>query len=179
MKILITGGAGYLGSVITKKMLGAGHSVTAIDNLSFKQLSPLQFTSNPNYNFIYGDVRNVDFLKHQVGIHDVIIPLAAIVGFPACKADPKLAWEVNFTQIETVLDVDRALWMLAFNNVLVNLDSYSGAFRQNYYLYKDQNDRFDPIVWDLNMSFAGFPGGTGGGAYTATTLDPMSNSTSR
>ncbi len=84
----------------------------------------------------------------------------------------------NFTQIETVLDVDRALWMLAFNNVLVNLDSYSGAFRQNYYLYKDQNDRFDPIVWDLNMSFAGFPGGTGSGSYTATSLDPMSNSTS-
>jgi nucleoside-diphosphate-sugar epimerase len=104
MKILITGGAGYLGSVITKKMLEAGHSVTAIDNLVFKQLSPLQFTSNPNYNFIYGDVRNVDFLKHQVGLHDVIIPLAAIVGFPACKADPKLAWEVNFTQIETILD---------------------------------------------------------------------------
>jgi nucleoside-diphosphate-sugar epimerase len=104
MKILITGGAGYLGSVITKKMLEAGHSVTAIDNLLFKQLSPLQFTSNPNYNFIYGDVRNVDFLKHQVGLHDVIIPLAAIVGFPACKADPKLAWEVNYTQIETILD---------------------------------------------------------------------------
>ena len=104
MKVLITGGAGYLGSVITKKMLEAGHSVTAIDNLLFKQLSPLQFTSNPNYNFIYGDVRNVDFLKHQVGLHDVIIPLAAIVGFPACKADPKLAWEVNFTQIETILD---------------------------------------------------------------------------
>ncbi len=104
MKILITGGAGYLGSVITKKMLEAGHIVTAIDNLSFKQLSPLQFTSNPNYNFIYGDVRNVDFLKHQVVMHDVIIPLAAIVGFPACKADPKLAWEVNYTQIETILD---------------------------------------------------------------------------
>jgi nucleoside-diphosphate-sugar epimerase len=104
MKILITGGAGYLGSVITEKMLKAGHSVTSIDNLSFKQLSPLQFTSNPNYNFIYGDVRNVDFLKHQVGLHDVIIPLAAIVGFPACKADPKLAWEVNYTQIETIID---------------------------------------------------------------------------
>jgi nucleoside-diphosphate-sugar epimerase len=104
MKILITGGAGYLGSVITEKMLKAGHIVTAIDNLSFKQLSPLQFTTNPNYNFIYGDVRNVHFLKHQVGLHDVIIPLAAIVGFPACKADPKLAWEVNFTQIETILD---------------------------------------------------------------------------
>jgi hypothetical protein len=85
----------------------------------------------------------------------------------------------NFTQIETVLDVDRALWMLAYNNVLVNLDSYSGAFRQNYYLYKDLNGRFDPILWDLNMSFGGFPGGTGSGPLTSpSTLDPLSNSTS-
>ena len=84
----------------------------------------------------------------------------------------------NFAQIESNLDVDRALWMLAFNNVLVNLDSYSGAFRQNYYLYKDINERFITTVWDLNMSFAGFPGGTGSGAYTATSLDPLSNSSS-
>ena len=82
------------------------------------------------------------------------------------------------TNIESKLDVDRALWMLAFNNVLVNLDSYSGAFRQNYYLTWDLNDRFVPTVWDLNMSFAGFPGGTGSGSYTATTLDPLSNSIS-
>ena len=68
--------------------------------------------------------------------------------------------------------------MLAFNNVLVNLDSYSGAFRQNYYLTWDLNNRFVPTVWDLNMSFGGFPGGTGSGPYTASSLDPMSNSTS-
>jgi len=85
----------------------------------------------------------------------------------------------DFTNIESKLDMDRALWMLAFNNVLVNLDSYSGAFRQNYYLYNDLNDRFVPTIWDLNMSFAGFPGGpTQGQSYTATTLDPFSNSTS-
>jgi hypothetical protein len=85
----------------------------------------------------------------------------------------------NFSAIESNLDVDRALWMLAFNNVLVNLDSYSGAFRQNYYLYKDLNDRFVPTVWDLNMSFAGFPGGTGSGPLsTPANLDPLSNSTS-
>ncbi|MEY3437460.1 MAG: hypothetical protein RL265_45 [Bacteroidota bacterium] len=84
----------------------------------------------------------------------------------------------NFGAIESNLDVDRALWMLAFNNVLVNLDSYSGAFRQNYYLYKDLNERFITTSWDLNMSFAGFPGGTGSGASVSTTLDPMSNSTS-
>lgn len=83
----------------------------------------------------------------------------------------------NFVQIEDELDIDRAIWMLAFNNVLINLDSYSGAFKQNYYLYKDLNSRFVPTVWDLNMSFNGFPGGTGTGSGSAT-LDPMSNSTS-
>ncbi len=58
--------------------------------------------------------------------------------------------------IEDVLDVDRALWMHAFNNVLVNLDSYAGGFTQNYYLYRDDYGRFLPIVWDLNESFGQF-----------------------
>jgi hypothetical protein len=62
----------------------------------------------------------------------------------------------NTAQIETVLDVDRALWMLAFNNVLVNLDSYTGLLNHNYYLYKDDSGRFSPIAWDLNMSFGTF-----------------------
>lgn len=59
--------------------------------------------------------------------------------------------------ISNIMDVDRAIWMLAFNTVLVNLDSYNGAFCQNYYLYKDATQRYNPIVWDLNMSFGGFP----------------------
>jgi hypothetical protein len=84
----------------------------------------------------------------------------------------------NFSAIENKLDIDRAIWMLAYNNVLVNLDSYSGAFRQNYYLTWDLNNRFAPTIWDLNMSFGGFPGGTGSGPFTASNLDPMSNSTS-
>lgn len=84
----------------------------------------------------------------------------------------------NFSAIESNLDMDRAIWMLAFNNVLVNLDSYSGAFRQNYYLYRDLNNRFVPTVWDLNMSFGGFPGGTGSGTTNPVSLDPYSNSTS-
>jgi len=62
----------------------------------------------------------------------------------------------DLSNIEDILDVDRALWMLAFNNVLVNLDSYSGGFAQNYYLYRDDNGRFNPIVWDLNESFGKF-----------------------
>lgn len=87
------------------------------------------------------------------------------------------------------LDVDRVLWMLAFNNVLVNLDSYTGAYAQNYYLYLDENGRWLPVVWDLNLDFGAFPlltppGGFGGLPLTLTQmqqLDPLvqANNTSR
>jgi len=70
-------------------------------------------------------------------------------------------------EIDKYLDVDRALWMLAFNNVVVNLDSYTGPFRQNYYMIKDDLGRMKPVIWDLNMSFGAFSmistGGQGGG----------------
>jgi hypothetical protein len=69
--------------------------------------------------------------------------------------------------IEEILDVDRALWMLAFDNIVVNLDSYIGAFAQNYYLYKDDYGRFIPVVWDLNESFGGFSM-TGSGNLNST-----------
>lgn len=78
--------------------------------------------------------------------------------------------------VDQVLDVDRALWMLAFNDICVNLDSYTGAFAQNYYLYYDENGRWLPVVWDLNMSFGGFPllsGGGGGGALSITQMKQM------
>jgi spore coat protein CotH len=81
----------------------------------------------------------------------------------------------DITNIETVLDVDRALWMLAFDNVLVNIDSYIGQFKQNYYLYKTDSGVFNPVVWDLNMSFGVFGqtgaggGGPGGGGLNSTT----------
>ncbi len=62
----------------------------------------------------------------------------------------------NVSSVETVLDVDRALWMIAFDNILVNLDSYIGGFTQNYYLYKDNTGRFNSILWDFNESFGTF-----------------------
>jgi spore coat protein CotH len=76
--------------------------------------------------------------------------------------------ENNLASIEDFLDVDRAIWMLAFNNVLVNLDSYTGPFKQNYYMIKDDNERFMSIIWDLNQSLGSFSmlesgGGPGGG----------------
>ncbi len=66
MKILITGGAGYLGSVITGKLLSKQYKVTVLDKLVFNQTSLLQYTSNPNFKFIYGDVRNVTLLENFV-----------------------------------------------------------------------------------------------------------------
>ena len=103
MKILITGGAGYLGSVITGKMLDSGHHVIVLDKLLFNQTSLLQYTSNPNFKFIYGDVRNETELERLCDEVDVIIPLAAIVGFPACAQDPKLAKEINLQQIVNIV----------------------------------------------------------------------------
>lgn len=68
----------------------------------------------------------------------------------------------NIAEIERVLDVDRTLWMLAYNNVLVNLSSYSGRYSQNYYLYRDQFGRFTPIIYDLNLCFGSYKNtGTG------------------
>jgi nucleoside-diphosphate-sugar epimerase len=103
MKILITGGAGYLGSVIVDKMLKAGYKVVVLDKLLFNQTSLLQYTSNPNFKFIYGDVRNEELLKKLCKEADTIIPLAAIVGFPACASDPTLAKEINFDQIFNIV----------------------------------------------------------------------------
>jgi len=70
-------------------------------------------------------------------------------------------------------DIDRILWMLAFNNILVNLDSYSGS-GHNYYIYKDDNGRFLPIVWDLNETFGNFTNaGTGGSGLNFTQLQQL------
>lgn len=81
----------------------------------------------------------------------------------------------HLNDIEAILDVDKALWMLAFNNVLVNLDSYSGGFTQNYYLYRDDFGRFLPVVWDLNESFGRFSmaGGTGNNLNNTTAKQQM------
>jgi hypothetical protein len=86
----------------------------------------------------------------------------------------------NATEIHTKMDIDRVLWMLAYNVALVNLDSYHGAFAQNYYLYKDNEGLFNSIIWDLNMCFGGFSllsagGGPGGpGSLTIAQMQNMS-----
>lgn len=98
--------------------------------------------------------------------------------YDAYEMKSDIGWKelINFTDtlknytsnIEDILDVDRALWMLAFDNAIVNLDSYIGQFSQNYYLYRDDFGRFLPVVWDLNESFGTFSG-TGSGTLNNTT----------
>jgi len=104
-KVLITGGAGYLGSTIAEHLLSAGYSVSILDNLLYKQISILHLFKNPNFQFMLGDVRDVSLLQKLVKEHEVIIPLAAIVGMPACKKNPQLTIDVNYKQIENILAV--------------------------------------------------------------------------
>lgn len=103
-KILITGGAGYLGSVLTEVLLNKGYQVTVIDNLLYKQTSIAPFSYNKNFEFILGDVTKSDILKPLVKNHDIIIPLAAIVGMPACNANPEMTVKVNYEQIRNIVE---------------------------------------------------------------------------
>lgn len=103
-KVLITGGAGYLGSVLTEKLLNSGYDVTVFDNLMYKQTSLAPFSHMTNFEFIKGDVRDKKTLIDLVNKNDVIIPLAAIVGMPACNENRDLAIDVNQRQIEDIVE---------------------------------------------------------------------------
>jgi len=103
MKILITGGAGYLGSVITRNLLKK-HEVIVYDNLMYNQTSLVDLCHHENFTYHYGDVREWSKLKYIVEQVDVIIPLAALVGFPSCEKDKELATSINTTQIQNIVD---------------------------------------------------------------------------
>jgi len=107
MKVLITGGAGYLGSNLTRHLLEAGYTVTVLDNLMYDQVTLLHLFGNPKFQFELGDVRDKKLLQELVGLNDVIIPLAAIVGMPACKANPDLTIAVNYQQVADIIEVLR------------------------------------------------------------------------
>jgi nucleoside-diphosphate-sugar epimerase len=122
-KVLITGGAGYLGSVMTEVLLSKGYYVTVLDNLIYKQTSLAPFSHNKNFNFILGDVRDEIKLKSLVESHDVIIPLAAIVGMPACQVNPELTVQVNFHQVRNIVK-----WITKNQMVLIpNTNSQYGS----------------------------------------------------
>ena len=84
MKILVTGGAGYIGSVLVPNLLDQGHEVTVIDNFIFKQTSLASSIRKENLHLVFGDVRDEALMKPLLAKADLIIPLAAIVGAPSC-----------------------------------------------------------------------------------------------
>ena len=95
MKILITGGAGYIGSVLTPTLLQAGHEVTVLDNLMFRQTSLADCCQYESFHVVRGDCRDESVLRPLVAQADVIIPLAALVGAPVCDRDRLAAQSTN------------------------------------------------------------------------------------
>lgn len=86
--VFVPGGAGYLGSVLCEHLLEADYRVTVLDNLMYRQHTLFHLCNNPNFDFVFGDVRNEQLVGDLAEKADVIIPLAAIVGAPACDRDP-------------------------------------------------------------------------------------------
>jgi nucleoside-diphosphate-sugar epimerase len=95
MRILVTGGAGFVGTTLIPVLLEKGHSVRVMDNLMYGGDPLLPFFRNRRFEFLKGDIRNPADLKPALAGQDAIIHLAAIVGYPACRKEPQLAKEVN------------------------------------------------------------------------------------
>jgi nucleoside-diphosphate-sugar epimerase len=104
-KVLVTGGAGYIGSILVPDLLNVGHEVTVIDNFMYRQNSLATSFINPNLSVVNGDIRDTQLVKKLVASHDVIIPLAAIVGAPACNKDATAAESVNLTAAISIIDM--------------------------------------------------------------------------
>ncbi|BEV73303.1 MULTISPECIES: NAD(P)-dependent oxidoreductase [unclassified Paludibacterium] len=101
--ILVTGGAGYLGSVMVPDLLAAGHKVTVIDNFMYKQASLNHCCYHPNFSVVKGDIRVESTIAPLLKKNDVVIPLAALVGAPLCSMDPVGATTTNHDAIEMML----------------------------------------------------------------------------
>jgi nucleoside-diphosphate-sugar epimerase len=102
-QVLITGGAGYIGTTLIGMLLGRGYEVRVFDNLSMGGQALLPYFSEKNFEFIKGDVRDAKAVKTAAAGVDYIIHLAAIVGYPACRKDPKLSQEVNVVGTRNVV----------------------------------------------------------------------------
>ncbi len=121
LKILVTGGAGYLGSTLVPELLDLGHQVTVIDNFIYKQSSLNHVCHKSNFKVIKGDVRIESTMKPLIKEADVIIPLAALVGAPICNQDPVGATTINHDSIIMMLK-------LVSNNQLILMPTTNSAY---------------------------------------------------
>jgi nucleoside-diphosphate-sugar epimerase len=101
--ILVTGGAGYLGSTMVPDLLNVGHKVTVIDNFMFQQSSLNHVCNNPNFSIVKGDIRIESVMTPLLKKADIIIPLAALVGAPLCNLDPVGATTINHDAITLMI----------------------------------------------------------------------------
>jgi nucleoside-diphosphate-sugar epimerase len=117
--ILVTGGAGYLGSILVPELLAARHRVTVLDNFMYQQNSLAQVCANPKFDVVNGDARSADTIRSLIRSADVVIPLAAIVGAPSCKKDPITATTTNRDAIAmlcNMLSADQRIIMPTTNS---------------------------------------------------------------
>jgi len=103
LRILVTGGAGYIGSIVSQELLSRGHDVLVLDNFMYRQTSLAHLVRHPGFEVVIGDVRDEILMRDLIKKSDVVIPLAAIVGAPACDKDPIAAKSINR---------DSVLWLI-------------------------------------------------------------------
>lgn len=138
-KILITGGAGYIGSILSKLLLEKHFKVTVIDNLLFNQNSLNDCCQYKNFEFIKGDISNYRLINKLIPQNDIIIPLAAIVGAPACDNNPNLAKLVNLDSTSNIIKNLSSSQLLIFPNT----NSGYGIRKDNHFC--DENTPMNPI----------------------------------
>jgi nucleoside-diphosphate-sugar epimerase len=138
-RILVTGGAGYIGSILVGRLLASGYSVTVLDNLMFKQRSLLAFCRESNFDFVFGDSRDERLLTHLIPKHDVIIPLAALVGAKLCDRDPASAESVNHQAILSLLK------LRSRNQPIISPCTNSGYGTKSGEVYCTEETPLEPI----------------------------------
>jgi nucleoside-diphosphate-sugar epimerase len=104
-RILVTGGAGYIGSILVPRLLALGFSVIVLDNLMYRQVTLLNCFQSPNFQFIKGDVADGDLIQRLLSQVDIVIPLAAIVGAQGCALNPSIAKLVNYDSVQLLLSL--------------------------------------------------------------------------
>ena len=117
MHILVTGAAGFIGSVLCPELLAAGHMVTALDSLRYGQVTALaQCCHYPGFEFVRGDARNPALIRDLTKAADVILPLAALVGAPLCAAAEDEATAVNYHAVEFISAVSSKDQLIIYPN---------------------------------------------------------------
>lgn len=116
MRILVTGGAGYIGSILVPALLAEDHHVTVLDNFMYRQASLLDHCADPRLRVIRGDCRDEATLRTAMSGQDALLPLAALVGAPICKDEPEAARSTNLDAVRLLLRLRSREQMVIFPN---------------------------------------------------------------